>query len=141
MGYDRGEREEKPPMAEEIYWQAVLARDPAADGTFVYGVRSTGVYCRPTCPSRRPRQAQVRYFYGPAAAEGAGFRPCKRCTPDGASLHDEQVALMQRAAAIITSNLDTPPTLSTLAAQVGLSPTYLQRLFKQVMGSSPRQYA
>src|SRR5262245_30462101 len=77
----RSEDTETEAMNEESYWQAVQTRDTGADGLFFYGVRSTGIYCRPTCPSRRPRREQVVFFRLPEAAEQAGFRPCRRCHP------------------------------------------------------------
>ena len=78
-------------IREENYWQAVMSRDSGSDGAFVYGVRSTGIYCRPSCPSRRPRRAQVVFFHVPEAAEEAGFRPCLRCRPRGTGLPEHQV--------------------------------------------------
>jgi AraC family transcriptional regulator of adaptative response/methylated-DNA-[protein]-cysteine methyltransferase len=128
-------------MQEEQYWQAVLARDPQAASAFVYGVRSTGIYCRPTCPSRRPQRAQVVFFPRPAAAEQEGFRPCKRCRPGTTSDADPQVELVQRACRYIEEHLDEALTLAALGAQVGLSEHYFQRTFKRIMGITPRQYA
>jgi AraC family transcriptional regulator of adaptative response/methylated-DNA-[protein]-cysteine methyltransferase len=128
-------------MLEEQYWQAVLARDPQAEGAFVYGVRSTHIYCRPTCPSRRPRRAQVVFFRRAAAAEQEGFRPCKRCRPGAAADPDPRVEWVQRACRYIEDHLDEALTLATLSAQVSLSEHYFQRSFKRIMGLTPRQYA
>jgi AraC family transcriptional regulator, regulatory protein of adaptative response / methylated-DNA-[protein]-cysteine methyltransferase len=127
-------------MYEEEYWQAVLERDSRANGKFVYGVRSTGIYCRPTCPSRRPQREQVVFFAQPAIAEEAGFRACLRCQPRG-NEGDAQVELVQRTCRYIEQHLDETLRLEDLSAELGLSPAYAQRLFKRVMGISPRQYA
>jgi len=127
-------------MRESQYWQAVLDRDRQADGQFVYAVRSTGIYCRPSCPSRRPGQEQVAFYPAAAVAEAAGFRACRRCGPDGAAHSD-----MARAVAAICRLLDAagdmPLTLAALGRAVSLSPTHLQRVFKRAMGVTPRAYA
>ncbi|OLD82538.1 MAG: bifunctional transcriptional activator/DNA repair enzyme protein Ada, partial [Ktedonobacter sp. 13_1_20CM_4_53_7] len=125
---------------EEKYWQAVLTRDNTSDGAFVYAVRSTGIYCNPSCPSRKPQRQQVLFFARPEAAEKAGFRPCRRCHPGEPSLLENQVELVQQACRYIESHLEGPVTLATLGEQVHLSPYHLQRVFKRVMGISPRQY-
>jgi len=126
---------------EEAYWQAVLTRDKGSDGMFVYGVRSTGIYCRPSCPSRRPRREQVVFFPLPEAAERDGFRSCRRCDPRQAMAGDPQAELVQRVCRSIESRLGDPVTLGELGAQVGLSPYHLQRVFKRITGVTPRQYA
>ncbi|MFL5800230.1 MAG: bifunctional DNA-binding transcriptional regulator/O6-methylguanine-DNA methyltransferase Ada [Roseiflexaceae bacterium] len=128
-------------MNEESYWQAVQTRDAGADGLFIYAVRSTGIYCRPTCPSRRPRRDQVVFFGLPEAAEQAGFRPCRRCRPREASAHEPQVELIQHACQYIDERADSAPTLEEIGQAVGLSPYHLQRTFKRIMGITPRQYA
>ncbi len=128
-------------MNEENYWQAVQTRDAGADGLFFYAVRSTGIYCRPTCPSRRPRRDQVLFFQQPDAAEQAGFRPCLRCTPRDQATHAPQVELIQRACDYIAERADSEPTLEEIGHAVGLSPYHLQRTFKRIMGITPRQYA
>lgn len=127
-------------MYEDTYWQAVIERDGRANGTFVYAVYSTGVYCKPSCPSRRPQREQVVFFAQPAEAEQAGFRACRRCQP-GESASDAQVELIERACRYIEQHLDETLRLERLGAELGLSQTYAQRLFKRVMGISPRQYA
>ncbi|HEX7733570.1 MAG TPA: bifunctional DNA-binding transcriptional regulator/O6-methylguanine-DNA methyltransferase Ada [Ktedonobacteraceae bacterium] len=127
-------------MHEERYWQAVMERDNQANGTFVYGVRSTGIYCKPSCPSRRPRREQVVFFPQPTLAEEAGFRACQRCQPQTGA-PDAQVELVQRACRYIEEHLDETLRLEQLGAELGLSQTYAQRLFKRVIGISPRQYA
>src|SRR5688572_13750125 len=137
----RGEHTEARAMNEESYWQAVQTRDAGADGMFFYAVRSTGIYCRPTCPSRRPRRDQVLFFQQPDAAEQAGFRPCLRCSPRKANAHEPQVELIQRACDYIAERADDAPTLEEIGQAVGLSPYHLQRTFKRIMGITPRQYA
>jgi AraC family transcriptional regulator, regulatory protein of adaptative response / methylated-DNA-[protein]-cysteine methyltransferase len=133
--------QEKQTMYEENYWQAVLERDSRSNGTFVYAVRSTGIYCNPSCPSRRPQRDQVIFFPVPEAAERAGFRPCRRCRPQEAAEPEPQVELIRRACRYIEQNLDSQLDLASLSAQVHLSQYHLQRVFKRVMGITPRQYA
>jgi AraC family transcriptional regulator of adaptative response/methylated-DNA-[protein]-cysteine methyltransferase len=128
-------------MIEEKYWQAILAKDIHTQGPFIYGVRSTGIYCKPTCPSRRPAREQIVLFPSAAAAEQAGFRECKRCRPRGADDEEQRVELVQQVCAYIEAHLDEAVTLNALGEQVGMSPYHLQRVFKQVMGISPRRYA
>lgn len=121
----------------EARWQAVLERDPAADGVFYYAVRSTGIYCRPTCPARRPKPANVSFFASAEGARQAGFRPCLRCQPDQVSARQAAIVEIQR----VLESADRPPTLSELGRAVGFSPFHLQRVFKQATGLSPKQYA
>ena len=128
-------------MTEDQRWQAVLDRDARFDGAFVYAVRSTGIYCRPTCPSRRPGRRQVAFYAEPAAAEEAGFRACRRCAPGGQSPQNRQAEAVRRACAAIAAASEGPPTLAALGRAVGMSPHHLQRTFKRIMGVSPRQYA
>lgn len=125
---------------EEQYWQAILARDTHFDGVFVYAVRSTGIYCRPSCPSRKPHRAQVVFFPQTSAAEQAGFRPCERCRPQEPA-GNEQAQLVQAVCRYIETHLEDPVTLKVLSKQVNVSPYHLQRTFKRVMGMSPREYA
>lgn len=122
---------------EHRYWEAVQAKDRAFNGAFVYAVHSTGVYCNPSCPSRLPKREHVAFFPHAEAAEAAGFRPCKRCHPDEPTA---QVELVQQACQYIEAHLEEPLTLAALSEQVHLSPFHLQRVFKRVMGISPRQY-
>lgn len=124
-------------MNTEQQWQLVLARDAGSDGKFVYAVRSTGIFCRPTCPSRRPRRKLVEFFRTPADAERAGYRACKRCRPDGPH---PQLGKIVAACRLIDRNIDATLTLSAIGTQVGLSPFYLQRLFKRLLGVTPQQY-
>lgn len=123
---------------EDELWAAVSARDQSADGTFVYAVRTTGIYCRPSCPSRRPSRANVRFFAGAGAAREAGFRPCRRCAPDALLAPDAQA--VTRARQWLDRHLDEPVTLGALAAAVGLSRFHLQRTFKRLTGVTPREY-
>src|SRR6266849_1852428 len=121
-------------------WRAVLARDARMDGSFVYAVRSTGIYCRPSCPSRRAGRAQVRFFPRPEAAEREGFRPCRRCRPwrAGRAPHAE---LIERVCRQIEAHPDGPLTLAALAENSGIGPHHLLRAFQRAMGITPRQYA
>lgn len=122
-------------------WTAVLSRDASHDGSFVFAVRSTGIYCRPSCPARRPRREQVSFFQLPEAAEQAGFRACRRCHPRRAQTADPQIELVRRICHAIDEHDEEPLTLKTLSTETGVSPHHLQRTFKDVMGITPRQYA
>src|SRR6266566_1514490 len=122
-------------------WNAVLARDASQDGSFVFAVRSTGIYCRPSCPARRPRREQVSFFQVPEAAEQAGFRACRRCHPRRARNEDPQIELVRQICHAIDEHDEEPTTLKTLSAETGVSAQHLQRTFKGVMGITPRQYA
>ncbi len=126
-------------------WQAVLHRDPAFNGSFVYAVRTTGVYCRPTCPSRRPHRANVGFFADCKEAQSAGFRACLRCLPDRPSQESRNSGLVQKVCRQIDSHLedhpDGLPSLAQLSLAVGVSASHLQRVFKKEMGLTPRQYA
>lgn len=121
-------------------WAAVVNRDAAADGTFWFSVRSTGVYCRPSCGARRPLRANVRFHPTRADAERAGFRPCKRCRPDEAPLAERRAAAVAEACRII-EEAEAMPTLDAVAAAVGMSPYHFHRVFKAATGVTPRAYA
>ncbi len=125
-------------LAEDEKWKAVLARDDSFDGSFVVAVRSTGIYCRPSCPSRRPGRDQVVFFADPDEGERSGFRPCLRCRPREAA--SPRADLVDRICKYIDANFDKRITLTGLSAHVGISPYHLQRTFKRVLGISPRQY-
>jgi len=127
--------------ADGARWQAVLQRDRGQDGAFVYAVRSTGIYCRPSCPSRRPRRDRVRFFAVPEAAEHAGFRACLRCKPRGQKAADPALERVRAVCRFIAAHLDETLTLERLATEVGLGPHHLQRSFKAALGISPRDYA
>lgn len=120
-------------------WEALRRRDPAADGRFVYAVRSTGVYCRPSCAARPARPENVVFYAGNAEAERAGFRPCKRCRPDGPSQNDRRAEAVARACRLIEEAEEAPP-LEELATEAGMSPHHFHRIFKQVTGVTPRAY-
>lgn len=129
-------------MGAEERWAAVVAHDAGPDGGFVYAVRTTGVFCRPSCPSRRPSRANVEFFDDPAGAEAAGYRACLRCDPATAGCRPPSRASQAVTEACrILDEADEPPALGVLARRVGLSPYYLQRTFKRLVGSTPRQYA
>lgn len=121
-------------------WDAVEARDRAMDGVFLYAVISTGVYCRPSCPSKRPRRENVVFFRAREAAEKAGFRPCKRCKPDS-DQGDARAQLVQKVCRYIDEHPDDPVKLEALGRALGMSPFYLQRSFKALTGITPRAYA
>ena len=118
-------------------WTKVLARDTKADGAFVYAVKSTGIVCRPSCPSRRPNRERVEFFDSVDAARKAGYRPCKRCTPQEQSAQSRKI---QEACRYIDTHFDGPLSLKQISGHVALSPFHLQRLFKKTLGISPRQY-
>jgi AraC family transcriptional regulator of adaptative response/methylated-DNA-[protein]-cysteine methyltransferase len=118
----------------------VAARDPSYDGRFYYAVASTGVYCRPTCPARRPKRENVTFHETPAAAEAMGFRPCRRCKPDAPPLREQHAAKVAEACRLIEA-AEEPPKLRELAARVGLSPYHFNRIFKIVLGVTPKGYA
>ncbi len=117
-------------------WQQVMARDARQDGRFVFAVRTTGVYCRPSCPSRRPRRESVEFFSNPNEAERAGYRACLRCKPTEVSAQAQYVTRARQ----LLDNAEGVMTLNTLSKRVGLSPFHLQRLFKRATGLSPREY-
>jgi len=121
-------------------WAAVVARSGAADGTFFYSVRTTGVYCRPSCAARLARPENVQFHTTREDAENAGFRPCKRCRPDRASLSEQHAAMVTEACRLIEAS-PSVPTLETLASHAGVSTFHFHRLFKAITGLTPRGYA
>jgi AraC family transcriptional regulator of adaptative response/methylated-DNA-[protein]-cysteine methyltransferase len=123
----------------EARWRAVVARDRGKDGSFVYAVESTGIYCRPSCPSRRPHRDRVSFFDAPTAALSAGFRACKRCKPDTIGVTDPKTRLALKVCRLIDA-AETIPSLETLGVKMNMSPFHLQRSFKEAMGITPRQY-
>ena len=127
-------------LEDDVRWLAVTAHDRAADGAFVYAVSTTGVYCRPSCASRRPNRRNVEFFDTPDAARRAGFRPCRRCRPDAVSDADPWIEKIRRAC-VYLANVEGHPSLSGLAARIGGSPYHLQRNFKRIVGVTPREYA
>lgn len=128
-------------MQDHEYWQAVLHRDHAYDGRFVFAVRSTGIYCRPSCPSRRPNRENVQFFAQPIQAEQAGFRACQRCQPDKAVPDEPHLDLIQAICRYLDEPREHIPTLEDLARRFNLSPYHLQRTFKRLVGVTPHQYA
>lgn len=127
-------------LTQDRYYAAVIARDKALDGTFVYSVATTGIYCRPSCPSRHARRENMAFHASGEAARAAGFRPCKRCKPDAASLDAEHARMVADACRMIEA-AEEPPTLEALAAAVGLSTYYFHRIFKSTTGVTPKAYA
>jgi AraC family transcriptional regulator, regulatory protein of adaptative response / methylated-DNA-[protein]-cysteine methyltransferase len=124
----------------DVRWNAVLARDAAHDGEFVFAVSSTGVYCRPSCPARRPRRERVEFFAGPEHAERAGYRACLRCRPKSLSRNGQSDGV-QAICRFIEQHLDEPVTLARLGKEFHQSPFHLQRRFKAALGVTPREYA
>ncbi|WP_322965727.1 bifunctional transcriptional activator/DNA repair enzyme AdaA [Sphingomonas fuzhouensis] len=124
-------------LDEDAAWAAFIARDRAADGRFVVGVKSTGIYCRPSCAARRPKREHVRFLDSPQAARAAGFRACLRCLPDDVTRDRQAVA----AAIALIDAAEAPPPLDTLAAEVGYAPHHFHRLFKRATGVTPAAYA
>ena len=132
-------------------WRAVESRDRRADGSFVYAVRSTGIYCRPSCPSRKPHREQVVFFPLPEAAEQSGFRECRRCRPRTVPMRDARIATVARVCREIEAHVEADPgidlrsdtqlTLAALSKSAGMSPHQLDRAFRTAMGITPRQYA
>jgi AraC family transcriptional regulator of adaptative response/methylated-DNA-[protein]-cysteine methyltransferase len=118
-------------------WAAIARREPQADGAFFYAVKTTGVFCRPSCASRQPRRENVAFFTDAAAARAAGFRDCKRCQPGGLP---RELDIVNRACAALDADPQRRLTLAELSDAVHVSPFHLQRLFKRVVGVSPRQY-
>ncbi|MBL8146887.1 MAG: bifunctional DNA-binding transcriptional regulator/O6-methylguanine-DNA methyltransferase Ada [Anaerolineae bacterium] len=127
----------------DVRWQAVARRDQAANGQFVYAVRTTGVYCRPSCASRQPRRENVTFFALPALAEAAGYRACKRCHPREAHIADSRALLAQEVAAYLAAHIDDSAALAleAIGAAVGYAPGHVSAVFKDVLGVTPRQYA
>ena len=126
-------------LTDEEKWEALVTRDRNYDGSFVFAVRSTGIYCNPSCPAKRPGKIQVLFFPSPKEAQLSGFRPCRRCRPNEIA-KSPQLAMIDQARTYIQSNLSKKLTLSILSAQVGISPYHFQRTFKRIVGVSPRQY-
>lgn len=121
-------------------WSAVVARDPAAEGTFFYSVKTTGIYCRPSCPSRPARPENIQFHLTAAHAEQAGFRPCKRCQPNQPQMAEQQTTLITQLCRFIEKAEQTP-NLHELAEHAGLSTYHLHRIFKTVTGVTPKAYA
>ena len=121
-------------------WASIVARSASDDGTFFYSVRTTGVYCRPSCAARQARPENIRFHSTREDAENAGFRPCKRCKPDQPSLADQHAVMVTEACRLIEAS-PSAPTLEELAAHAGVSGFHLHRVFKAITGLTPRAYA
>jgi AraC family transcriptional regulator, regulatory protein of adaptative response / methylated-DNA-[protein]-cysteine methyltransferase len=121
-------------------WQAIAMRNHKLDGTFYYAVKTTGVYCRPSCPSRRGKPGNVSFFVTCEDAEGAGFRPCKRCNPRELALPAQYAAMVAKICHNIEMKQE-PPSLGDMARKANLSPSHFHRIFKAVTGLTPRAYA
>ena len=128
------------PIVDDPRWRAIVSRDKAADGSFYYGVRTTGIYCRPSCSARTPKPENVQFHETLEQAEQEGFRPCKRCRPNQPPLSETQARMIARACRFIET-AENPPALDVLAANAGLSSWHFQRLFKSITGVTPAGYA
>jgi AraC family transcriptional regulator, regulatory protein of adaptative response / methylated-DNA-[protein]-cysteine methyltransferase len=135
----RADERSAPSSLDDSRWRAVQRRDRAADGTFVYCVRTTGVYCRPSCAARLPRRENVMFRATCAEAERAGFRPCKRCRPNAPALAEVHATVVARACRLI-EQAEEPPTLDELAQAAGMSRFHFHRVFKAVTGVTPKAY-
>jgi len=121
-------------------WQAILNRSSEADGCFVYGVITTGIYCRPTCAARRPKPENIQFFENFHMAEAAGFRACKRCQPNATAPQSQQAEKITQICHLIATS-EAAPSLAEMATLAGLSPYHFQRVFKRVVGVTPKAYA
>ena len=126
--------------SDEAKWQALVEKDPAADGKFCYAVKTTGVYCRPSCLSRVPLRKNVTFFDSPEAAEQAGFRACKRCCPKGLTIAAQRATAVAKACRAIEA-AEELPSLSSVAKTAGMSPYHFHRVFKATTGLTPKAYA
>lgn len=134
-------RSKSPKLGEDkARWLAVQRKDPRQDGQFVFAVRTTGIYCRPSCPAKTPHRENVSFFTTPSEAEAAGYRPCKRCHPRGATPEQLRSDLVARACRRIEASDEILP-LRTLAQASGLSPHHFHRIFKEITGLTPQAYA
>lgn len=127
-------------VEKDARWDMVLRRQSAADGVFVYAVETTGIYCRPSCPSRLAKPRNVRFYDSCEEAERAGFRACRRCKPNAAALPERRAAAVALACRRIEAS-EEPPALEALAAEVGFSPSHFHRMFRSVTGVTPKGYA
>jgi AraC family transcriptional regulator of adaptative response/methylated-DNA-[protein]-cysteine methyltransferase len=133
------ERTVQTATEQDPRWQSVIHRDASADGTFVYAVKTTGIYCRPSCPSRGAKPQNVSFYATGKDAEAAGYRACQRCSPDAASVAERNAAVVAQACRLIEA-ADELPKLDELAASVGMSSFYFHRQFKAITGLTPKAY-
>jgi AraC family transcriptional regulator of adaptative response/methylated-DNA-[protein]-cysteine methyltransferase len=140
MTLERPQPSMPPEMADDPRWARIVARDKTADGCFWYSVATTGIYCRPSCPSRTANPRNVQLHDTLAAAKATGVRPCKRCNPDGISIEGENAAIIAQACRLIEES-EEEPSLNDLAKAVGRSPSYFHRMFKAITGLTPKDYA
>jgi AraC family transcriptional regulator of adaptative response/methylated-DNA-[protein]-cysteine methyltransferase len=140
MIHEKHQKRNHPVVANDPRWARIVARDRTADGHLWYSVVTTGVYCRPSCPSRSANPKNVQLHDTVEEARATGFRPCKRCHPDGLSVDAENAAIVARACRLIEQS-EEEPSLTDLAAAVGRSPGYFHRRFKAVTGLTPKDYA
>ena len=136
---EQSQKVQQSVTADTEKWRAVIERDLTKDGVFVFGVRSTRIYCKPSCSARHPKLEQVIFFSQPDEAERSGFRACKRCQPRD-SRPSAKAQLIENTCRYIEANLDEKLTLQNLSRQAGLSAFHFQRTFKRILGISPRQY-
>lgn len=125
-------------LTDDQRWQSVLARDPNADGEFVFAVRTTGIFCRPSCRARHALRENVSFYANASEALAAGFRPCKRCQPEKANAQQHRLDKITHACRLLEQ--ETPVTLEALADQVAMSPFHLHRLFKATTGMTPKAW-
>jgi AraC family transcriptional regulator, regulatory protein of adaptative response / methylated-DNA-[protein]-cysteine methyltransferase len=129
----------QPPLSDDARWEGVVRKDAALDGTYLFAVKTTGIFCRPSCPSRTPKRDNVQFFDDAGAARAAGFRACLRCAPEGAPKSAQQTQAILQACRVIETSAERV-SLSVLSRQVGLSPSHFHRVFKEVTGVTPRDY-
>lgn len=141
MTLERPQPSMPPEMADDPRWARIVARDKTADGCFWYSVATTGIYCRPSCPSRTANPKNVQLHDTLVAAKATGFRPCKRCNPDGISIEGEKNAAIIAQACRLIEESEEEPSLNDLAGAVGRSPSYFHRMFKAITGLTPKDYA
>ncbi len=125
----------------EVFWQAVEKKDARFNGTFFFGVNTTGIYCKPSCAARTPKRVNVVFFATPEGAEKQGFRACRRCRPGSAVEKDPQVEMVLKVCQLVEDNLEENISLEFLGGETGISPHHLQRTFKNILGITPKQYA
>lgn len=128
-------------LSENVMWKATVACDPGFDGLFYYAVKTTGIFCRPSCKSKTPNRKNVEFIRERDQALAKGYRPCKRCRPDLESgSHDAEETILVRARTIMEESYDSLTTLADLAGRVGISAFHLHRRFKERLGCTPKEY-